>query len=103
MKPLIYFTLWNFYEQEMSMETLPPAFDALASRRQFIVYRVTPRKNCPNKTDKIPVDPSSLTSINCLDPKNQMTPEQALAECKKLSTQNKGIFGVGFVFTPEDD
>jgi len=85
------------------MEVLPPAFNALATRPQFIIYQVTPSKNRPNKMDKIPVDPVTLKRIDCLDSKNHMTADQALATCKKLKATEDGDYGVGFVFTPEDD
>jgi primase/DNA polymerase family protein/uncharacterized protein DUF5906 len=81
------------------MQSLPPAFAALAKYRKFIVYFLTPRPGVPDKMDKYPVCPITYTpKVDAHDPKNWLPVDEAIAIANKLGEK----YGVGFVFTDDD-
>jgi hypothetical protein len=81
------------------MQSLPPAFAALAKYRQFIVYFLTPRAGAPDKMDKLPIDPVTYKpKANAQDSKNWLSSEEAISIANKLGEK----YGVGFVLTKDD-
>lgn len=72
------------------MNILPPALQALASRHQWINYKLVPRDD--GRVDKIPLDPRTGSTCDAHDPKVWMTAKEAMATGLPL----------GFVFTDTD-
>lgn len=80
------------------MQKLPPAFAALQTVQQFIVYILVPSETRPGKTDKIPLHYRTGKKINPVDPKSWTDFDTASAAAARLGNNH----GVGFVFTEQD-
>lgn len=81
------------------MQSLPPAFAALAKYRQFIVYFLTPRSGVCDKMDKFPVNPvTHQPNANAHSSKNWLSFDDAISLANRLGEK----YGVGFVFTKKD-
>jgi len=80
------------------MEKLPPALEGLGRYRQFVVYMLVPSLTYPGATDKIPVHPTQMWSINPHDPDNWLSADEALRASAALPIDS----GIGFVFTQND-
>lgn len=75
---------------------LPSALASLAGYRQFVLCQFIPRGN--GKTDKIPVDPNTLTVASAHDPNVWTDYDTAEA----LASSSGNGWGIGFVFTEND-
>lgn len=85
------------------MQYLPDALAAMAPYRQFILYKVVPIPEKPGKTNKLPVDPQSLSVY----PKGtdwQKRPEMwsDFETCAALANTLGDTYGVGFLLTDND-
>lgn len=77
---------------------MSPALQALAMYRQFILYKLVPSIKNPGKTDKKPVNLSTMDVHNPHDPAIWFDYETAKAYASTLGKD----YGVGFVFTAND-
>jgi hypothetical protein len=80
------------------MLELPLALRALASYKQFIIYRIVPSTTRLGKSDKFPIDYRTMTVGNAHDPAIWMDADTAVQTTSLLG----GEWGVGFVFTDQD-
>jgi hypothetical protein len=80
------------------MDALPPAFEALAAYKQFVIYRLEPRNSHPGKMDKIPIHPYKLNSANAHAPTNWIDATTAM----QITKLNGIEYGVGFALTKND-
>lgn len=65
---------------------------------QFVVYKVVPSKTRPGKTDKFPVNPTTLSVSNAHDPSIWTTRDEA----QRISELCGQGWGIGYVFTHND-
>lgn len=79
---------------------LADALKPLASLKQFVVARIdpAPKPDAPWKTNKIPLNPSTLFEGNAQDPANWLDASAAYDLVGRLGPR----FGVGFVLTTND-
>jgi hypothetical protein len=75
---------------------LPQPLAALASHRQFILYRSAPSSSRPGKTEKYPCSPTTGQIINAHDPTQWTDAVTAFM----LAPLFGPTYGVGFVLTP---
>lgn len=78
------------------MQYLPQAFAGLSQYRQFVLCQFVPKAN--GKTDKWPVDPSTMLPGSIHDTTIWMDAATACARATALGS----VYGVGFVFTVND-
>src|SRR5512135_1341101 len=78
--------------------SLSPALAALASYRQFILYRAVPSTTRPGKTDKFPCSALTGQVVNAHDASHWVTSEVAHSIAPLFGPE----YGVGFVLTPSD-
>lgn len=71
---------------------------ALEPYNQFILYRIQPKKNKPEKLDKIPVNSKTLIDSDALDPAIWLT----YAEAYNLAKIYGHPYGIGFAITAND-
>ncbi|MCK5127513.1 MAG: hypothetical protein KAR42_14755 [candidate division Zixibacteria bacterium] len=85
------------------MQQLPEALKALASYRQFILYKLIPSKKIPGKMDKLPVDYRTL-QVFVKDDMWQDDPEAwtDATTAINLARVCGDNYGVGFFFTVND-
>ena len=79
------------------MKQLPEPLAPLAAYNQFILYKLIPSKNNPNKNDKIPVN-ISLEAIDAHDPSQWMDATTATNAASLYGPE----YGTAFVFTKDD-
>lgn len=77
---------------------LPNALTALASYSQFVIYRISPSKNRPGKTDKFPCSAITGEVISAHDATQWMDHKTAYISAKLFGAN----YGVGFVLTAHD-
>lgn len=83
--------------------------DTLKTRRQWVLWQGVPRANHPDKLDKIPVNPHTLTKASSTDPLTWGTfdecitaVEVALEEWEQQDPAAYRGGGIGYVFTSDD-
>ena len=74
--------------------SLPAPFKPLAAFRQFMLYKLVPRDG--GKTDKLPVNPSTLQVSDAHDPSMWIDAEAAYALVAIIGSE----YGVAFVLPP---
>ena len=79
------------------MQSLPDALAPLSAYNQFVLYKISPSKTRPGKTDKFPID-STGKIRDAHDPSTWLSAEQACL----IASQWGDAYGVGFVFTADD-
>jgi hypothetical protein len=79
------------------MQQLPDALQTLAAHKQFIVCELRPRPN--GKTDKIPLNPVTLTDSSAHDSNNWLNFNDASELVTALPSER---YRVGFVLTADD-
>ena len=80
------------------MQQLPPALGALASYRQFMVYKLVPSATRPGKTDKFPCSLTTGDVVSAHDSQHWVDADTA---CQAADQRGKG-WGVAFVLTDDD-
>ena len=80
------------------MQQLPPALGALASYRQFMVYKLVPSATRPGKTDKFPCSLTTGDAVSAHDSQHWVDADTACAE----ATRRGAGWGVAFVLTDDD-
>ena len=78
--------------------TLSDSLAPLTDYPQFILYRLSPSKTRPGKTDKLPVNPNTLKVANAHDQSIWCDYQTAV---KRVEEAGPG-YGIGFVFTEAD-
>lgn len=77
------------------MLEVPQALAAMASYKQFILWKIAERKG---KRIKLPISPHTFQSCNAHDPGQWVTASEAVGAANGV----QGEYGIGFTFTADD-